>query len=56
MTDVQFADILFILLACLVIIIILSLVNKANKKTTAQGTVSKAESKQTNAEKTAEDD
>ena len=56
MTDVQFADILFILLACLVIFIILSLVNKANSKTSAQDAVAKAESKQTNVEKPAEDD
>ena len=56
MADVQFADILFILLACGVIFVILTLVNRSNKKAPVQDAVSNTEGSEENNAKTAEGD
>ena len=56
MADVQFADILFILLVCGVIFAILILVSRSNKKNLTQNAASKAENNEGNSEASAEED
>lgn len=56
MADVQFADILFILIVCVVLFIILSLVNRGKKKSVNAGSDTNTESNPINSPKAAEDD
>jgi hypothetical protein len=56
MADVQFADILFVLLVCGVIAVILTLVNRSNTKNRGTEVAAKQKSNEQSSEPPAEED